>query len=112
MDNNNICFPFNPCGDPHTLLKPSQIKPYSCIVNIFVFLGVDDQPADSLHRVAAFKVEDLPQKSSQMGKDVIDKVCQTHLKEWGPKSLSTLPEDTIQELLMEVSRFIEIFFIS
>ena len=36
---------------------------------------------------------------------------QTLLKEWGPKSLSTLAEDTIQELLVEITRFIEIFFI-
>ena len=72
----------------------------------FHFLGANDQPAHSLHGVAAFKAEDLLQKSSEIGRGVIDKVHQTLLKEWGPKSLSTLPEDTIQELLIEVLRFI------
>ena len=72
----------------------------------FLFVGADDQPVDSLHKVAAFKVEDLLQKSSEMVRGVIDKMCLTLLREWGPKSLSTLPEDTIQELLIEVSRFI------
>ena len=86
----------------------NQVKLNHTLVQstFFLFLGADDQPANSLYRVAAFKVEDLLQKSSEMGRGVPDKMHQTLLKEWGPKSLSTLPEDTIQEVLIEVSRFI------
>ena len=65
-------------------------------------LDADKQLADSLSRVAAFNVEDLLLKSSDISRGTIYNICQLLLKEWGPESLSTLPEDHIQKLMIEV----------
>ena len=56
----------------------------------------------SLSKIAAFNVKDLLLKSSETSKGIIYTVHQLLLKEWGPESLGALPEDTMQQLLMEV----------
>ena len=56
-------------------------------------------------------MESLLLKSSALSKGVIESVCQLLLKEWGSKSLGTLPGDTIQELLIEVLKFIQFLII-
>ena len=75
-------------------------------MNIFpLCLDADKQLADSLSRIAAFNVEFLL-KFSDISSSVIYNICQLLLKEWGSESLSTLPEDHVQELMIEVMRSI------
>ena len=80
---------------------------FPLVVNIFpLYLDADKQPAYSLSKVAAFNVEDLLLKSSEISSGAIYNICQLLLKEWGPGSLGTLPKDSIQEFLIEVMRSI------
>ena len=73
--------------------------------NIFSLCpDADKQPADSLSRVAAFNVEELLLKSSETSRGAIYNICESLVKEWGPESLGSLPEDHIQELLKEVMK--------
>ena len=72
---------------------------------------MDKQPADSLSRVAAFNVEELLLKSSEISRGAIYNIHESLLEEWGPGSLGTLPEDQIQELLIEVMKPISFIII-
>ena len=75
------------------------------MVNIFpLSIDADKQLADSLSKIAAFNVEYLLLKSSETSKGVIYNICQSLLKEWGLESLGALPEDIMQQLLMEVKK--------
>ena len=64
--------------------------------------AADKQPTESLTMVAAFDVDKLLSKASTISEGAIFNVWQSLLKEWGPESLGVLPEDTMQQLLMEV----------
>ena len=86
-------------------VSPNNISPPS--TNIFSLCpDVDKQPADSLPRVAAFNVEKLLLKSSETSRGAIYDIHKSLVKEWGPESLGSLPEDCIQELLIEVMKVI------
>ena len=67
-----------------------------------IFLDVDKLPVDSLAKVAAYDVDRLFSKTSTISKGAILHICPSLLKEWGPESLGVLPEDVMQQLLMEV----------
>ena len=62
----------------------------------------DKQPAESLIKVAAFDVDKLLSKVSTTSEGPSFNIQQSLLKEWGLESLGVLPEDTMQQLLMEV----------
>ena len=70
---------------------------------IHPFIDVDKQPADNLSKVAAFDIDKLLFKTSQISHDVIFNIWHALLKEWGLESLGVLPEDTMQQLLTEVN---------
>ena len=57
---------------------------------------------DSLAKVAAYDMDKLLSKTSTMSEGVVHNIQHSLLKEWGPKSLGVLPEDIMQQLLMEV----------
>ena len=67
-----------------------------------VFLDVDKLPADSLAKVAAYDVDKLFSKASTISEGAVLNNCHSFFKEWGPESLGVLPEDIMQQLLMEV----------
>ena len=71
---------------------------YSSLLQFSVlhsFTDADKQPADSLIKVAAFDVDKLLSKASTTSEGAIFNI-------WGLESLGVLPEDTMQQLLMEV----------
>ena len=70
---------------------------------IHPFIDVDKQPVDSLSKVAAFDIDKLLSKKSQIIEDVIFNIQHSLLKEWAPESLGVLPKDTMQQLLTEVN---------
>ena len=73
--------------------------------NIFPLCpDADKQPADSLSRVAAFNVEEVLLKSSETSRGAIFNIHETLIKEWGPESIGSIPDDHIQELLIEVRK--------
>ena len=59
-------------------------------------------PAESLEQVATYDVEKLLSKSSELSESLLLQLRQSLTKEWGSGSIGTLPEDSIQKLLMEV----------
>ena len=67
-----------------------------------VFLDIDKLPVDSLVKVAGYDVDKLFSKTSTISEGAILYICHSLLKEWGPESLGVLPEDVMQEILMEV----------
>ena len=69
---------------------------------IISVLDVDKLLADSLAKVAAYDVDKLFSKASTISKGVVLNIHHSLLKEWGADSLGVLPEDTMQQLLMEV----------
>ena len=69
----------------------------------YVFSDANKKPADNLRKLAVIDVDDLLSKTRGISKGVLFNVQQSLLKEWGPDSLSVLPEDTMQELLTGVT---------
>ena len=57
---------------------------------------------ESLEQIAAYDVEKLLSKSSKLSESLLLQLRQSLTKEWGSGSVGTLPEDSIQKLLMEV----------
>ena len=66
------------------------------------FLDVAKLPSDSLAKVAAYNVDKVFAKTSTISEGTVLNSCHSLLKEWGPESLAVLPEDIMQQLLMEV----------
>ena len=69
----------------------------------FFFLLLDTQPSESLSQVAAFDISRLLSKAPEISKSVLFNVQESLFKDWGPESVGALPEDTIQQMLTEVS---------
>ena len=67
-----------------------------------VFLDVDKLLVDSLVKVAAYDMDKLFSKTSSISEGAVLNIHHSLLKEWGPESLGVLPEDIMQQLLMEV----------
>ena len=67
------------------------------------FQVADQKPADNLTKLADIDVDDLVSKTRGISNGVLFNVWQSLLKEWGPDSLGVLWEDTMQELLTEVT---------
>ena len=57
---------------------------------------------ESLEQIAAFDVEELLTKSAILSENMLLLLRQSLTKEWGKGSVSTLPEDFVQNLLTEV----------
>ena len=64
---------------------------------------------DNLSKVAAYDIDKLLSKASEISTGVIFNIWHSLLKEWGPESLGVLPEDTMQKLLTEVKSFFLLF---
>ena len=75
---------------------------YHSIYATLVFLDVDKLPVDSLAKVAAYDVDKLFSKTSTISEGAVLYIHHSLLKEWGSESLGILPEDVMQQLLMEV----------
>ena len=60
------------------------------------------KPAESLEQIAAYDVEQLLSKSSELSESLLLQLRQSLTKEWESGSMGTLPKDSIQKLLMEV----------
>ena len=69
---------------------------------VFFNLDTITKPAESLEQIAAYDVEKLLIKSSELSENLLLQLRQSLTKEWGLGSVGTLPEDSIQKLLMEV----------
>ena len=83
-----------------------QVRFYSSFLQLstlHLFIDVTKEPTESLVNVAAFDVDRLFSKASSINEGVLFNVQQSLLKAWGPESLGTLPEDTMQQLLTEVN---------
>ena len=57
---------------------------------------------ESLEQIAAFDAEKLLSKLAILSKNLLLQLRQSLTKEWGAGSVSTLPEDFVQNLLTEV----------
>ena len=57
---------------------------------------------ESLEQIAAFDIEELLSKSAVLSENMLLHVQQSLTKEWGEGFVSILPEDFVQNLLMEV----------
>ena len=70
----------------------------------FPFFNLDTitKPAESLEQIAAYDVEKLLTRSSELSENLLLQLRQSLTKEWGSGSVGTLPEDSIQKLLIEV----------
>ena len=70
----------------------------------FFNLDTVTKPAESLEQIAAYDVEKLLSKSSELNflSENLLQLRQSLTKEWGSGSVGTLPEDSIQKLVMEV----------
>ena len=60
------------------------------------------KPAESLEQIAAYDVEKLLSKLSELSESLLLQLRQSLTKEWGSGSVGILPEDSIQKLLTEV----------
>ena len=57
---------------------------------------------ESLEQIANFDVEKLLSKSATLSENLLLQLRQCLTKEWGTRSVGTLPKDFIQKLLTEV----------
>ena len=57
---------------------------------------------ESLKQIAAYDVEKLLSKSAILSENLLLQLRQSLTKEWGAVSISTLPEEFVQNLLTEV----------
>ena len=57
---------------------------------------------ESLKQIAAFDVEKLLSKLAILSENLLLQLKQSLTKKWGAGSISTLPEDFVQNLLTEV----------
>ena len=63
---------------------------------------ITPKPAESLEQVTVHDIEKLLSKLSELSESLLLQLRQSLAKEWGPESMGTLPEDSIQKLLTEV----------
>ena len=64
-----------------------------------LFLDTTSKPTESLEQIAAFDVEKLLSRSSELSENLLLQLRQSLTKEWGTGSVGTLPEDSVQKLL-------------
>ena len=82
-------------------------QPESFSFNTFSFqcffsLDLASKAMESLKQIAAFDVEKLLSKLAILSENLLLQLQQSVTKEWGAGSISTLPKDFIQKLLIEV----------
>ena len=65
------------------------------------FLDPASKPTESLEQIAAFNIEELLSKSAVLSEKMLQ-LQQSLTRDWGEGFVSTLPEDFVQNLLMEV----------
>ena len=75
---------------------------YFLLNSPFFNLDTITKPAESLEQIAAYDVKKLLTKSSELSENLLLQLKQSLTKEWGLGSIGTLPEGSIQKLLMEV----------
>ena len=68
----------------------------------FFLLNLASKPKESLKQITGFDVEKLLSKSAILSENLLLQLQQSLTKEWGAGSVSTLPEDFVQNLLTEV----------
>ena len=71
-------------------------------MKIFSLLDLASKPMESLEQITAYDVEKLLSKSAILSENLLLQLQQSLTKEWGAGSISTLPEDFVQNLLTEV----------
>ena len=69
------------------------------------FLDPASQSTESLEQIAAFDIEELLSKSAVLSESMLLQLRQSLTRDWGEGFVSTLPEDFVQCLLMEVQFF-------
>ena len=73
------------------------------IIIIIFLMYLDIQSSESLSQVAAIDIDKLLSKAPEISEKVLFNVQESLLKDWGPESVSALPEDAMQQLLTEDS---------
>ena len=77
-----------------------MIIPHYIIFIVYVHL---QGHIKSLSQVAALNIVKLLSKAPEISERVLFNVQESLLKDWHPESVGALPEDTMQQLLTEVS---------
>ena len=65
----------------------------------YMLSDADKKSADNLTKLAALDLDNLFAETKGITRDVLFKIHQSLLKEWGPDSLGVILEDFMQELL-------------
>ena len=67
------------------------------------FIYIDTQPSESLSQVAALDIDKLLSKTPEISERFLFNIWESLFQDWGPKLGGALPEDTMQQLLTEIS---------
>ena len=86
----------------HLQLESLFFNTFSLEKIFFFLLDLASKPMESLKQITAFDVEKLLSKLAILSENLLLQLQQSLTKEWGAGSISTLPEDFVQNLLTEV----------
>ena len=86
----------------HLQLESLFFNTFSLEKIFFFLLDFASKPMESLKQIAAYDVQKLLSKSAILSENLLLQLRQSLTKEWGAGSVSTLPEDFVQNLLTEV----------